>query len=73
MIVCASCRRHHRPDEPACPFCRARRVPARAGLAAGVAAAVLSLSACYGAPPIRPADEEAAPVTTTSGPGDGPR
>lgn len=72
MILCPTCRRHHRPDETACPFCRsARRVPARTGLAAGVAAAVLTLSACYGAPPVRPNDEEAAPVTTSSDPGDG--
>lgn len=71
MIRCETCQRHHRPDEAACPFCR-RRFAGRGAFAAGVAAAALSLSACYGGAPERTWQDEpqgeAAPVTSREEP-----
>jgi hypothetical protein len=42
LIVCSACQRHHRSEEPSCPFCARRR--ARAIVA--IAAASLVVGAC---------------------------
>jgi hypothetical protein len=70
LVPCPTCRRHHRQAEPDCPFCRTR-LPRRAAFVAGIAAAAMSLSACYGAAPVRDErrPEDTAPIESTQRPG----
>jgi hypothetical protein len=78
-VPCASCGRHVRRAEGACPFCKTRRIAAI--VSAGVVSAAMGACApAYGGPaPGRPVveardaggtsdDASAAPVTSTSPP-----
>jgi len=50
LVPCASCRRHLRDAETACPFCSAPRTASRLAVLAIFSSAV-ALAACYGGPP----------------------
>lgn len=57
FVRCETCARHHRPEEPTCPFCR---VPVRRATAAAAGLAALALLGCPADGPKPPPEQQGA-------------